>query len=408
MRDQGESPGALAGIRVVDLSRVLGGPFCTQILGDHGAEVVKIEPPSGDETRDYGPPFITDAEGRITSSAYYRGVNRNKRAIALDLGKAQGRAVVLRLLESADVLVENFKAGTMERWGMGYDDVLKDRFPGLVHCRITGFGADGPLGAKPGYDAVAQAMSGLVSVNGSPESGPMRLGIPVVDLVTGINAAVGITMALVERARSGRGQFIDATLFDTGVSLLHPHAAGWFVNGELPRLMGSAHAYVAPYDTFQTKDQPVFLAVANDRHFRKLSAVLGRPELADDRRFKTNADRSNNRQALSAILAPLLATWECGDLCDRLEAAGIAAGPVNDIGEVLTGAHARHRGMVVDKDGYRGLGPPVKLSRTPPSVRLAPPDFAADSRQVLASAGYEDAEIEALIDCGAVVLERRK
>ncbi len=407
MSEERESTGALAGMLVVDLSRVLGGPYCTQILGDHGADVIKVEPPKGDETREFGPPFETDADGRTVTSAYYEGINRNKLGIALDLSRAEGREVVFRLLKKADVLVENFKIGTLDRWGMGYEDVLKRRFPRLIHCRISGFGADGPLGAKPGYDAVAQAMTGLNSVTGTPESGPTRIGVSIVDMVVGLNAAIGITMALVERAQSGRGQFIDLALYDSGISILHPHAAGWFMSGKLPRLTGNAHPYVAPYDQFQTKTRPIFLGVANDGQFRKATEILARPELAEDPRFKSNGLRSENRQALTEILAPLLAQWECEELTDRLLAAGVAAGPVNNVAEVLTDPHTVHRRMVVEIEGYRGVGPPIKFSRTPPSVRRKPPAFAADAREVLALAGYADEEMDALMESGAVVMERR-
>ncbi|MGE5200728.1 MAG: CaiB/BaiF CoA transferase family protein, partial [Acidobacteriota bacterium] len=209
--------GALAGIRVIDLTRVLGGPYCTQMLGDHGAEVIKVEPPQGDETRGWGPPFQGDA------ASYFIGVNRNKRGVALDLSRPEGRTVLFRLLESADVLIENFKTGTLERWGMGYEAVLKQRFPRLIHCRVSGFGADGPFGGYPGYDAVVQGMAGLMSLNGEPEGAPVRVGVPVVDLATGMNASIAILLALQERQRSGRGQFVEVTLFDSAVALLHPY-----------------------------------------------------------------------------------------------------------------------------------------------------------------------------------------
>jgi len=408
MSDQPETAGALAGVRVVDLSRVLGGPYCTQILGDHGADVIKVEPPGGDETRDFGPPFETDADGRIVSSAYYLGVNRNKRGIALDLGTEAGRAVVLRLLEGADVLVENFRTGTMERWGLGYDQALSERFPRLVYCRVSGFGADGPLGGNPGYDSVVQAMAGLFSVNGTPESGPTRIGVPIVDMVTGLYAAVGVTMALMERARSDRGQFIDATLLDCGLSILHPHAAGWLLNGHMPQLTGNTHPYVTPYALFPTRTRPLFLGIANDGQFRKLADVLGRPELATDDRFRTNRLRGENRAALSAILTPLLAEWDGDELARRLLAVGVAAGPTNTVAEILTDPHVAHRRMVVEQDGYKGVGSPLALGRTPWSARRPPPAFAADTRAVLAEAGYADTEIDALIADGAVVVERRR
>ena len=251
--------GARTGLRVIDLTRVLGGPYCTMILADHGAEVIKVEPPQGDETRDWGPPFLNreagerdagEGEKGARDSSYFLGVNRNKRSLGLDLGRATGREVLLRLLAGADVLVENFRPGTMEKWGLGYDANLAPRFPGLVHCRISGFGADGPYGGLPGYDAVLQAMCGLMSVNGSEESGTMRLGIPIVDHLTGYAAMSGILMALVARQRTGRGQRVEATLFDTGLSLLVPHASNWFYSGRAPRLLGSAHPNICPYDKF--------------------------------------------------------------------------------------------------------------------------------------------------------------
>ncbi len=237
-------PGALQGLKVVDLTRVVAGPLCTQILADHGAEVVKIEAPEGDETRRLGPPF--DEHG---DAAYFSGLNRNKRSIALDLGSPAGREVLLRLIAEADVLAENFLPGTMKKWGLDYEANLAPRFPRLVYCSVTGFGADGPMGGKPGYDAVAQALCGLMSVNGFPETGPARVGIPVVDIATGMNATIAILLALTERARSGRGQRVEATLFDTALALLHPHAANSFMGGAEPRLPGNAHPSISTYDT---------------------------------------------------------------------------------------------------------------------------------------------------------------
>jgi formyl-CoA transferase len=408
MSNSTDSGGALAGVRVVDLSRVLGGPYCTQILGDHGADVIKVEPPMGDETREWGPPFEHDETGRNVSSAYFNGVNRNKRCIALDLRKPEAREIVFRLLETADVLVENFKIGTLEKWGMGYEDVLKQRFPRLIHCRISGFGADGPYGRYPGYDAVAQAMSGLISVNGKPESGPTRIGVAVVDLVAGLHAVIGISMALFERERSGRGQFIESTLYDAGISLLHPHAANWLMSGKLPQLTGNAHPNVAPYDLFATKTRPVFVGVGNDNQFRKLLDVLGCPEVAGDPRFLSNGLRVENRDALTDVLSSRLREWDGEELCRHLIAAGVPAGPANNVEEVMTDPHTRHRQMVVEKEGYRGVGVPVKFARTAASIRRAPPGFGAHGREILAEAGYSDEEIDRLIDAGAVVRERTR
>jgi formyl-CoA transferase len=397
--------GALEGLRVIDLSRVLGGPYCTQILGDHGADVIKIEPPQGDETREWGPPY---APGDPDASAYFIGINRNKQGMALDISKPAGREVLLRLLEDADILVENFKTGTMERWGLGFQEVLSERFPRLIHCRVSGFGADGPLGGNPGYDAVVQAMTGLISVNGSPQSGPVRIGIAIIDMATGMNAVIGILMAVAERARSGRGQFVEATLYDTGISLQHPHAANWFMSGKEPALTGNSHANVAPYDLYQTRTNPVFLGVGNDGQFRKCCQVLGRPELADDPRFRTNALRSANRPALTQVMTALLAQVDGEAFTRELLAAGVPAGPMQTIGQVLTHPHTIHRDMVAERDGWRSVGPPVKLGRTPASVRRGPPAFGADSRAVLSAAGYTQAQIDSLIAEGIVPTVRGK
>ncbi|WP_293390246.1 CoA transferase [Nevskia sp.] len=387
--------GALAGLRVVDLSRVLGGPYCTQILSDHGAGVIKVEPPTGDETRTWGPPFVDG------TASYFLGVNRNKQDIALDLSRDEGREVVLRLLADADVLVENFKTGTMEKWGLGYEAVLRERFPRLIHCRVSGFGADGPLGGAPGYDAVAQAMGGLMSVNGDPASGPTRIGIPIVDMTTGLNAVIGILLALAERQRSGLGQFVDATLFDTAVGLLHPHAANWFVNGQVPALAGSGHPNVVPYDKFETRSGEVFLGIGNDGQFRKFCNFVGAPELAADPRYASNGERDRNRVTLRASIGILLADRDAVELCEALLKAGVPAGPVNLLPQVLEHPHTRHREMVVEFDnGERGLGIPVKLSRTPGAVRAPAPGLGQHTREVLASLGYTAEHVDSLLDQG--------
>ncbi len=388
--------GALSGIRVIDLSRVLGGPYCSQMLADHGADVIKVEPPQGDETREWGPPF------KDGLSAYFSGANRNKRAMVLDIRDERGRAVLLRLLEGADVLLENFKTGTLEKWGLGYDDVLRHRFPRLVHCRISGFGADGPFGGLPGYDAVVQAWTGLISINGSPESGPVRLGIPLVDLGTGLYAANGIMMALLERCRSGKGQFVEASLYDCGLALLHPQGANYLMSGKVPGLTGNAHPNISPYDLYETATVPVFLGIGNNRQFARLCEMLGDPDLATDERFRTNADRVVNRPALTARLAALMAEQDGEALAARLLAAGVPAGAAQTVDRALAHPHTRHREMVVEKDGYKGIGIPVKMERTPGQVRRAPPRFGADSRAILAEAGYSEDETEALIAEGIV------
>lgn len=389
------SAGALAGIRVVDLSRVLGGPYCTQILSDHGAGVLKVEPPMGDETRTWGPPFV---EG---TASYFLGVNRNKQDIALDLSRPEGREAVLRLLADADVLVENFKTGTMEKWGLGFEDVLRVRFPRLIHCRVSGFGADGPLGGAPGYDAVAQAMGGLMSINGDPASGPTRIGIPIVDMTTGLNAVIGILLALAERQRTGLGQFVEATLFDTAVGLLHPHAANWFVNGQVPVLAGSGHPNVVPYDKFVTRSGEVFLGIGNDGQFRKFCEFCGVPELAADPRYASNGERNRNRVALRASIENLLADRDAAELCEALLKAGVPAGPVNQLPQVLQHPHTLHREMVVEfENGQRGLGIPVKLSLTPGSVHAPAPTLGQHTREVLLALGYSTTQVDDLFERG--------
>jgi len=261
-----KSAGALSGIKVVDLTRVLGGPYCTMILSDHGADVIKVEPPQGDEVRDWGPPFH---EG---DASYFIGVNRNKRAMAVDLREPDGQAIVLKMLEGADVLIENFKPGDMEKWGLGFHDVLSKRFPRLIHCRISGFGGDGPLGGLPGYDAILQAMTGLMSVNGDATTGPLRLGTAIVDMGTGLYSAIGILMALHERTVSGLGQYLDMTLYDCGMALLHPQAANFFLNGKQPAGTGNPHPNLVPYDKYPTRTCDIFIASGNNGQFRSCPA----------------------------------------------------------------------------------------------------------------------------------------
>ena len=395
--------GALHGLKVIDLSRVLGGPYCSQMLADHGAEVIKIEPPQGDETRGWGPPFDDDG-----ISAYFAGINRNKRTMALDLSKTKGRAVLLRLLEDADVLIDNFKTGTMEKWGIGYADTLSRKFPWLIHARVSGFGADGPLGGLPGYDAIVQASSGLVSVNGSPESGPVRIGVPVVDLSTGMNACIGILMALYERNRSGKGQFVDVALYDSAIALHQPHAPNYFMAGLRPKLVGNSHGSLAPYANFPTRSGNIVVGAGNDGQFRKLCQMLGKPGLADDARFKTNKDRVAHRSELEAELGALLEDRDADGLSQELMKGGVPSGAVLDVADVMEHPHTRHRGMVWEKDGYRNVGNPVKLSRTPADVRSKPRKFGLDTRAVLSERGYSEAEIDKLVDSEIALTEMRK
>ncbi|HEX3953233.1 MAG TPA: CaiB/BaiF CoA-transferase family protein [Stellaceae bacterium] len=398
-----ETFGALAGLKVIDLTRVLGGPYCTMLLSDHGAEVIKLEPPQGDETREWGPPFDD-----VGDASYYIGVNRNKQGVGLDLSKPAGREVLLRLLDDADVLVENFKPGGMEKWGLGYEEVLSKRFPRLIHCRVSGFGSDGPLGGFPGYDAVVQAMVGLMSINGTETSGPTRLGTPIVDIATGLFSAIAILLALHERGKSGKGQYCDMTLHDCGMALLHPHAANFFLSGKRPKATGNPHPNLVPYSKFQTRTCEIFVAAGNDPAFRKLCEFLDLPQLAGDPRFATNGARLANREALTVVLNERLAKEDGHELTRRMLAAGLPAGPVLNVDEAMAADHTAHRKMVTDVGAYRGLGTPIKLSRTPGGPRSAPPRFNEHGEAVLRARGFSDKEIADLAQDGVLVKTRRK
>ncbi|SAK71943.1 L-carnitine dehydratase/bile acid-inducible protein F [Caballeronia pedi] len=387
--------GALQGLRVIDLSRVLGGPYCTQSLADHGAQVIKLEPPGGDETREWGPPFVGE------TASYFVGVNRNKKGICVDLSREEGRAVLWQLLEGADVLVENFKPGTLERWGMGYD-TLAARFPRLIHCAISGFGPDGPLGGLPGYDAAIQAITGLMSVNGERDGPALRVGLPVVDMVTGLNALAGILLALAEREKSGRGQSLDIALYDCGVSLLHPHLPNFFGNGRTPQRSGNAHPNITPYDSYRTATAPIFLAVGNDRQFAKLVAHLNAEQLAHDARFIDNKSRCAHREALKDVLEDLLKQHDCEPLAAQLIRAGVPCGPVQTVDAVAKHPHTLHRELIVEMGAYRGTGTPIKLSRTPATYRTPPPTLGGDTRAVLDELGIDAATQQRLFDAGVL------
>lgn len=387
--------GALAGVTVLDLSRVLGGPLAAQTLADHGADVIKIEPPRGDETREMGPPFYKDA------ASIFINVNRNKRGISLDLNSDTGRAVLLRLLERTDVVVENFKPGTMEKWGIGFD-MLAPRFPRLILASITGFGSDGPLGGAPGYDVMVQAWAGLISVNGSRESGPLRIGVPVVDMTAGANMVIGILLALYARERYGTGQHIDVTLYDSGLALTHPHAPNWFLSGNTPGLTGNDNPNISPYSLYRTNRNALFIAVGNDLQFGRLCEIIGIPDLARDPRFAVNASRVINNAGLTPIIEAAIAERDGAELCAALLGAGVPAGLVQTIPEALAHPHTRHRDMLVEMGEYRWAGIPVKLSGTPGSVRLPPPEFNQHVDKVLAEFGFSDDEIAALRSQGVV------
>jgi formyl-CoA transferase len=373
------------------------------VLSDHGAEVIKLEPPQGDEVRDWGPPF--DSAG---DASYFVGVNRNKRSVGLDLSKPAGKEVLLRLLEGADVLVENFKPGSMEKWGLGYEAVLSKRFPRLIHCRVSGFGGEGPLGGFPGYDAVLQAMVGLMSINGTETSGPTRLGTPIVDIATGLFSTIAILMALHEREKSGQGQYCDMTLHDCGMALLHPHAANYFLSDKRPKATGNPHPNLVPYSKFKTKTCEIFIAAGNDPAFRKFCEFLGVPDVAKDERFATNGARVINRDALTEILEKRFSSEDGHDLTRRMLAVGLPAGPVLHVDEAMAADHTAFRDMVADIGDFRALNTPIKLSRTPGGARTRPPRFNQHGREVLLARGFSEAEIAALEADGVIVGARRK
>jgi len=372
------SNGSLAGIRVLDFSRVVAGPLCAQMLADHGADVIKVEFTQGDETRRLGPPFIEPGQ-----AAYFYALNRGKRGICLDLAQPAGKKIIEELLVDADVLVENFLPGTMEKWGLGYESVLTSQFPQLVYCSISGFGKTGPLGGRPGYDAVLQAMCGLMSINGHVDTGPTRVGIPIVDQVTGYTAFSGILMALFARQRTKRGQRVDATLFDTALSMLIPHGVNWMTSGTVPGLIGSAHPNIPTYDRFDVGDGQMFLGIVNDAQFVRFCKQINRPELSEDPNFHTNSARMTNRIALRAVLAEALKDFSRAELCEALMAAGVPAGPVFTVSEAMQQPHAHARDMIVERPDYRGIGVPIKLSETPGQAGRRPPRLGEHNQDII-------------------------
>lgn len=373
--------GSLDGTVVVDASRVLAGPYAAQILGDHGAEVVKVESFEGDDTRGFGPPFVDGV------APYFLGLNRNKRDLALDLSTPSGIDVLFELLGKADVFIENFKMSTWRKWGFDDLDAITRRFPRLVHCRVSGFGEEGEFGGLPGYDAALQAMSGMMSVNGEPAADATRVGMPIVDTSTGMHAAMGILLALLERNRSGQGQRLEVTLYDSALSMLHPHVANVLYGGRAART-GNGHPNIVPYDLFPTGTVPLFIAVGNDRQFATLCAELGAPALAADPRYASNGKRVEHREPLRAVLVELLASHDGVQLFDRLMAIGVPCAPVLAVEQALALEHTATRGMKVELGDYRGAGIPAKLSRTPGTVRLPPPRIGEHSEEVLGRFGF--------------------
>ncbi|MCH6587661.1 MAG: CoA transferase, partial [Proteobacteria bacterium] len=382
--------GPLHGLRVFDLTRILAGPTCTQILGDLGAEVIKVERPgSGDDTRKFGPPFLKDGAGRETAeSAYFLSSNRNKRSLTLDLTQPEGQALARRLVGHCDVLVENFKHGGLAKYGLGYAQ-LEAECPGLVYCSITGFGQTGPYAAKPGYDILIQGMGGFMSITGAPDGAPQKAGVPIADLMAGMYAAVAINAALRHREATGEGQCIDIGMLDTQVAMLSIQGLNYLATGQAPKRLGNAHPNIVPYQTFATADGDIILAVGNDAQFQRFCAFAGVPELADDEKFSTNEARVRNRDALTERLAPVLAGRPSRHWIEGLEARNVSCGPINTIDQVFADPQVQARGMKIEMphpalggDPVPLIASPIRMSATPPSYRHAPPLLGQHSDQV--------------------------
>ncbi len=384
-----EQQGSLAKIRVLDLTRVLAGPGATQILGDLGADVIKVERPGGgDDTRAWGPPYLKDSAGNDTSeSAYYLATNRNKRSVTIDLGNPEGQRLVRGLAARCDVLVENFKVGDMARFGLAYDDLKRDH-PGLVFCSITGFGQTGPYASRPGYDFLIQAMGGLMSITGNGDGGsggagggePMKVGVAVADVVCGLYAAVAILAAVRHRERTGEGQFIDLGLLDTQVAWLVNQGMNYLISGDVPQRLGNAHPNIVTYQAFPARDGYFVIAVGNDAQFRRLCAVLGLGALAGDPNFATNAARVRNRSILVPLIAAQTGRRERSVWLAALRENGVPAGPVNTLDQVFADPQVAHRGMqmamphpLAGTAGLSMISSPLRLSATPVSYRRPPP-----------------------------------
>lgn len=393
--------GALAGVRVLDFSRILAGPFCTMMLGDLGADVIKVERPgSGDDTRQWGPPW--HGEGDAAQSAYFLSVNRNKRSLTLDLKSEAGRQVARDLAARSHIVIENLKRGGMAALGLGYDD-LRAFNPGLVYCSITGFGQDGPYADRPGYDFVIQAMSGLMSITGPVDGPPYKIGVAIADVIAGLFAASSILAALRHSERTGQGQHIDTALLDTQIAALVNVASNYLVSGETPARYGNQHPNIVPYQAFEAADGAFAVAVGNDGQFARLCALMGRPELSADARFATNPARVQHRETLIETLGGVFVQRPAAEWVDRLLEAGIPCGPINDIPAILTDPHVQARGLLRVIDGLSMIGPPVALSATPGTLRRPPPRLGQHTDEILSEVlGLDDAAIARLRAEGAI------
>lgn len=382
--------GALQGIRILDLSRVLAGPVCTQIFGDLGADVIKIEKPgAGDDTRFWGPPFLKDADGNdTTESAYYLSANRNKRSAAIDISTAQGQELLHALLEKCDVLIENFKPGSLARYGLSWEQ-LRARHPHLVYCAISGYGHTGPLASEPGYDFVAQAVAGLMASTGEPSGQPMKAGVAVSDVMTGLYACIGILAALRHRDATGEGQFVDLALTDCTLAAMTNIAQFYLTSGKLAPRLGNAHSTIVPYQAFEAADGHIVIAVGNDGQFRKFAGVLGAPEWADDPRFARNSARVQNRAVVVPLIAAKISALPVGAWMEKFREADIPAGPVHTMDQIFADEQILARDMKIEMDHPMSpvpvslVGSPLKLSATPVKNNRPPPVMGAHTAEIL-------------------------
>ncbi|MGM0901658.1 MAG: CaiB/BaiF CoA transferase family protein [Bacillota bacterium] len=393
--------GPLEGIKVLELSRTLAGPFCSMQLADMGAEVIKIEQPGiGDETRSYTPPEING------QSCYFMSLNKNKKSITLNLKSEEGQKIVKQLVKDADVLIENFRNGTMEKFGLGYD-VLKEINPRLVYCAVSGFGRSGPMKDEPAYDLIMQGFGGLMSVTGEEGRAPVKVGFSVVDLATGLYAALGVVLAIHAREKTGKGQFVESSLLETIVSLTNYLGQNVLATGKAPERLGSAHPSLVPYQAFETKDGYVIIGVPNDWLWKKMCDALGLDDLKDHPKYAENINRVANREELVGILTEYTKTKESAEIIDILKRAGVPSGPINNIAELLEHPQVIHREMVQEVQhptigALKMLGVPLKLSETPGSIRKAPPLLSENTKEVLETLGYNSEDLKNFKEKGVI------
>ncbi|MDR2451369.1 MAG: CoA transferase, partial [Candidatus Accumulibacter sp.] len=398
-------------IRVLDLSRVLAGPWATQILADMGAEVIKVERPgSGDDTRGWGPPYLKDRDGKdTTEAAYYLAINRGKQSLTLNVSKPEGQEVIRRLIKEwqCDVFIENYKVGDMARYGLSYDDLRKIN-PRLIYCSITGFGQTGPMAHLPGYDFIIQGIGGLMSITGErddlPGGGPQKVGVAVADVMTGLYSAIGILGALAYRHRTGEGQYLDLALLDVQVAMIANMNMNYLCSGKVPHRQGNAHANIVPYQVFKAADGEMVIAVGNDAQFAKLCEIMACPELANDERYATNANRVRNREVLIPLLQEIFYRRNVAEWISLIEPEGVPCGPINNLGQVFEHPQVRHRGMRIDlphpiAGSTPSVANPIKFSRTPMEYQMAPPTLGQHTEPILSNiCGFSESEIRQLAE----------